>query len=216
MNRSELIDRIKFYLNVNDGQTDQDVTDARLVQLLDLQYTELVTRAKQEGISDYFKKTSTDTWDSGELTFVIPNSLNQHSIMRIMDVTAGEPGGSIDIGSASNSTGIFWLDNRTLQWGTDGPASNVSLRFYYVAQAEALLSNTAEPLLIPPEHHNLLVWATAIEFRSIADDEVPQRWLERKSELEMAYHKAISRGKPWDNEPWIRPRESDFNERGTV
>lgn len=216
MNRSDLISRIKFYINMNDGQTDQDVTDARLIELLNDKYKEIVVRAQQEGIRENFLRIYQDTWSASETTMTLPSSVRQKDIIRIMDVTSGYPGALMDIGRHGSRSAIVWTSPSVMQWSPEGPASDTTLDFHYIASAEELLSDEQEPMLIPPEHHILLVWAVAIEFRVIADEGVPDGWAARFNEVEANWHKSLSRGKPWDSEPWVSPRDSDQTGEGNL
>lgn len=216
MNRSELVSKIKFYININDGQTDQDLSDVRLIELLNDKYKELVVRAKQEGLSTHFRKITTDTWTGSEVTYTLPAGIQNQELITIRDITAGSPGYALDVAPMGGNSALSWQTRNVLQWQPSGPASDVDLEIYYTAVAEELLSDEAEPALIPPEHQTLLVWATAIEYRVIADDQVPRGWQERFMELEANWHKSLSRGKPWDNEPWVSPRSSDQSGEGNL
>jgi hypothetical protein len=216
MIRSELVSKIKFYLNIEDEQVDQGLTDARLIELINDKYKELVVRAKQEGLNQYFRKVTTGTWEGSEVTYTLPAAAQNQEIITIRDITAGTPGPALDVGTIGSNSALSWETRNVIRWAPDGPASDVDLEIFYMASAEELLSDEAEPALIPPEHQILLVWAVAIEYRVIADDQVPRGWQDRLIELEANWHKSLSRGKPLDNVPWVSPRNSDQSTEGNL
>lgn len=212
MTKGELIDQIKFVLNLNDGQVDQDFTSTRLNQVLAMAYREEVARAKQEGSSAWFKRYQDIIWPASQETYALPAAVSQHNIIRIEDITGGLAGLNLTIRQTGATGGPFWAQDSTINWGTTaGPASDRTWRIYYVAIAEDIASQSDAyvPTLIPPEHHALLVWASAVLLREIGDEAAPQAWYRRRDDLRADYHKLISRGRVFADADNVTMRDSD-------
>jgi hypothetical protein len=187
----ELRSEVAFLVNFTESIADQDFVTTRLNKAIAQIYSREVELGKVNGSRKYFQmRNDSYTWLADQQTFTIPESLQGKTFIDINDITSGEPGSSLN-GS------YFWADRKTLQWSTvGGPGSDVSLRFVYEATAEVLLGDDAEPQLIPPQFHWLLVWGAAILLRKAADEAAPKDWKDELEALQVNYYKHVSRGRP--------------------
>lgn len=195
MTFDQILSLTKFIMNFNDGQSDQDFSEVRIKELINLAYVEEVNKAKQEGVKRYFKAFHEETWTSGNVTFTLPSTVSRAELIEARDVTSDTIGTLLAF-SDSGVTGIGWKDRNTLQWGLTGPDSDRTIRFVYYAQPETLVAEDDEPELIPPQFHAVLAWGAACYGRTIADEQVPQSWAYKLEDLRHDYWKFISRGRP--------------------
>jgi hypothetical protein len=203
MTFEELLSLTKFVLNFNDGAADQDFSEARIKQAINLVYVEEVNRAKQEGLKRRLRASFNFTWAAGEVTLSVPPQLRGATLFGLRDITSGLPGGRIAFSEDGNAGDVFYVDRNTWQWGSQGPGSDRSLRAYYFARCETLVEDDDVPVLIPEDHQALLAWAAAIFLRTVADEAPPQMWLMKIQELRFDFWKEISRGQPLDDVPGI-------------
>ncbi len=216
MDLAELRDQLAFSLNHNDGQTDQDFSDARLNDNINWAYRREVRGAKLEGVRSYFTKNDSFTWAADAVTQTLPLNLRRKQIVVFKDITSNDPGQKLTVSADGARGGVHWVDNNTLQWGTSGPGATKTIRAFYLADAEKLTDDADEPELIPEEMHELIVWSAAVYLRTVADEFAPPGWLAALTEARMDYHKYVSRGRPYDDEPWIRYRDGDLDEDAVV
>lgn len=205
MNVGELLDELGFVLNFNDGQTDQDFTNARLLRLLQRGYERAVKRAKQEGVIEWFKSATDITWPASQALLTLPGIVKQKQVQEVRDVTDDTVGYTFNILNSPHSFYPFWKTSSTLQWGDTGPDSDRTLRFYFYASPEKLLEDFQEPLLIPDEFHELIIWEAACIARQVADETAPPAWIQERNEMRMDYFKFVSHGKIKINTPWVSP-----------
>jgi hypothetical protein len=124
-------------------------------------------------------------------------------VYSIQDITNEDPGPELQFDDRG-LYGLRWVDRSTLQWGVDGPSSARSLRVEFVPQAETMANDDEEPLLIPPAHHELLVYSAAVTARFGADEGAPGDWKDHLRELRMDYWKFISKGRPFSDTPVVQ------------
>ena len=214
MNREQLRDEVAFLLNFNEDQADQDFTTAQLNRAIQYAYQDEVRQAKLEGQMRHFKKTTSVTWTASTPTLTVPSTLQGKALIALWDVTNADPGTRLIVRDNSYEGGdVFWLDNSTLQWGSDGPSSDTTVRFEYMAEPETLISDAEEPQLMPISHHWLIVWSAAIYLRTVADEGAPQAWLAKQREFRLGFWKWLSRGKPYSDIPSVSNslgNEGDF------
>lgn len=206
----ELLSLTKFILNFNDGQADQDFSDIRLKQLLNLVYLDEVNKAKQEGLKRHFRAFKEETWAASAVTYTLPPTIAQAELISVVDVTDNSIGYPISF-SEEGSIGLFWKDHNTLQWGLTGPSSARTLRFYYYAQPAELVAEDDVPELIPDAFHQLLAWAAAVYARTIADEAAPNMWSHKLEELRFDYWKYISRGRPISADGGAGPATAEWD-----
>lgn len=209
-----LISRLKWVVNFNDGQVNQDFagtsTDPNLHwrEALNEAYKNIVRRAQKVTQKAHWRVSQDVTWPRGVTTITLPFDLESKQVQRIRDVTNEEDGVELDIADSPQDAEIWRLDRNRVQWSTSGPGYDTTLRFEYLAVAEDLLVDNQEPRLIPEDLRMLLVWEAAIFLRTVADEKAPASWVATRDDLQKSFHAAISRGWPSDsNPPVIRNRD---------
>lgn len=208
MNRQELRELTALILNYNNDQTDQNFTDANLNTAIDEVYKEEVNAAILNGYERYFRKVHEFTWTGGELTVALPETLKGQMILSLRNVTNDNVGTEILFSDFGINSIVFWKDNETLQWGTGGPSSDVTVRATYQVTATPLTTDTSTPDVIPAPYHNLLAWAAAVWLRMLSDEAIPPIWDRKLEEYRKSYWKFLTSGRPTSDAPAIR-REQD-------
>jgi hypothetical protein len=203
MNYTELQDRLKFVLDFNDTQTDGAFTAARIKQALNMAYEREVNKANEEGSQRYFKGTVEFVWPSAQLTYQLTPPLSKRGLIRITDVTESDPGRRIVFSENGLNGDVFWKDRNTMQWGTQGPGANRTLRAEYFAKPWPMDADDDEPDLIPEQFHELLVWSAAVFLRTVADESPPMRWVSERDEFRIDFWKYLSRGRPMSDVPTV-------------
>ena len=192
----ELQNQTKELLNFNASQTDQDFTLVQVKNAINRAYRREYVRARQEGSRRYFISTTDVSWPSDAATLELPARLKGAQIVRVSDVTGNDPGSELMFSDYGNVGDIFWLNRNTIQWGTNGPSSNKTLRFEYFPKTTDMIQDDDEPDLVPPEHRELIFWTAAIDLRNRADEMAPQSWLMERENLRMDLWKDISKNRP--------------------
>lgn len=205
MNFLELQTEVKDLLNFNSGQTDQDFTTTQVKNAINRAYDREIVRARQHAMKAYFQKTDTLSWPASQLTMPLPANLKYKDLIRITDTTNADPGYELVFDDTAQTADVFWKDSNTLQWGSAGPSQAKTLRFEYIASAVKMVADIDEPLLLPPEFHELLVWSAAIDLRRRADEASPGEWQAAYKELQTDLWKHVMRGRPHQNVATITP-----------
>jgi hypothetical protein len=210
MNVEELIDHLGFVLDFNDGQPNQAFSESRMLKALNLAYTRECSKAQLQGSRRFFQRFEQFTWSASEVTLTLPTNFNRDGIIQFYNVTADTDGPGIPLFLTDNGqhSQIYWKDINTLAWGSTGPASDQTLRVYYLARPEELKNDGDEPVLIPREYHELLVWSAACQLKVIADEKAPQEWMMQREELRAGLWKHLSKSRPLDDVPTIRHNTS--------
>ena len=218
MNFKELQDEVSDLLNFNSSQTDQDFTTSQIKKAINRAYLRETNKARQEGLSGYFKAQTDVTWPSGDLTFPLPERLRGVQLIKLVDVTDNSSGSGYcvvvyDGGDPPTGTPawdsqmllgtIFWKDRNTLQWGENGPNEDKTLRVEFMSKTETLTNDDDVPELVPGEHHELLFYSAAVDLRTRADEAAPMEWLRQQMELRIDFYKDVSRGRPHTSVPTI-------------
>jgi len=199
-----LQDEVSDLLNFNSAQTDQDFSTAQVKKAINRAYAREVHAAWLEGLQKYFHAIAELTWLSDETTFAVPPSIQQKSIIKVIDVTNSDPGHNLVFDDTGFSGDVFWKDRNTLQWGDSGPSEDKTLRFEFYAEPVDMVADDDEPDLVQPVYREVLVWSAAIDLRRRADEGAPPEWLGAYAELRLDYWKSISRGKPFTDYPVIK------------
>ena len=205
-----LVKKLKWVVNFNEGQVDQNYrgpstqTDKHFLDALNESYKTVVRKAR-ETRANAWTRTHDVTWLSDDVTFTLPVVLQNRPVRLVCDVTDGIDGPSVDIGDYQDRCEVFRKEENVLQWGTEGPGRDTTLRFWYLAAAEKLLKNDQVPELVPEEYAMLLVYRAALELRMVSENRVPRVWQEKVDEMGEEFHKQVSRGWPMEsNIPRIR------------
>lgn len=198
MTRDELIDSCKFSLNVNDSQTNDDVSDASWIRLVNNAYQEVWNRlalelAPKGSVVQYVDKT----WTAGSFTYTLPAELKSAVIYELWYLDSNsQPYGRVDAIFGSR-------DILTLNYLQSFSPGGFNFRLYFIPDAEKLATASSEPQLIPSRHHQIIEWQTLITIKMLADKEVPQMWLEKYQNLELSLMKEFS-SRPLANRPNVR------------
>lgn len=190
MNFLEIQDEVKDLLNFTSGTADQDFTDLQIRRSINRRYAREVAVAQQHGGMTWFHKVQEFTWETSDVTLTLPSELDGANIIMFEDVTDSDPGDGLP-------SGVFWKDNRTLQWGDAGPTSDRTLRLTYMARPLEMASDNDAPELIPAHLRMLLVWSAAIYLKWKAEETAPNDWKSELEEHRLDYWKYISRGRPF-------------------
>lgn len=205
MNFGELQNRLSFILNFNDGQVDEDFNLLRIQQALNYAYNREVQKAMLEGNREYWKACQNLVWPAGQITLALPAIIKKKALISIHDITSNEVGDQLYFDKEGLTGQVFFKDSSTLQWGTQGPGSSVTLRFYYLASPETMMADVDEPELIPDAFHEVIVWSAATWLKAIADDVVPDSWLQQLYDIRLDFWKYVSLGRPRSAVPQIEP-----------
>lgn len=209
MNFLDMQNEVKDLINFT-AAADADFTDAKVKGAINARYKHEVVQAKQHGSRDWFRTKQAFTWPGSTVSITLPSGLERGDLVLFEDCTTTDPGVPLIFDSFGHAGDVHWLDHRKLQWGTSGPGSDRTLKVTYLAQAELLVDDEQEPLLIQPEHRMLLVWSAACYLRLKADERIPDDWKTAYREHQMDYWKAVSRGRPSaNNEPTVK--STDFS-----
>ena len=205
-------DEVAELLNFNSAQTDQDFTTAQIKKSLNRAYAREYRKARQEGIRQWFASVTEITWLSGAVTLSLPGSIKKSQIIRVVDVTNNDPGYALIFDNSGFLGDVHWKDRGTLQWGSNGPGENKTLRVEYMAEPEEMSADEDEPSLVSSDHHELIFYSAAIDLRTRADEAAPQSWLMERQDLRMDFYKDVSRGRPSTTVTTIRGGHDDAAE----
>jgi hypothetical protein len=212
MDFKTLQDEVSELLNFNSTQTDQDFTTTQIKKAINRAYAREYRKARQEGLRQWFSSVTEITWLSGAVTLSLPGSVKRNQISRIIDVTNSDPGCQLMVDDNGFLGDVHWKDRSTLQWGSEGPSSNRTLRVEYMAEPEEMSADDDVPELIAPDHHELIFYSAAIDLRTRADEVSPQSWAMERQELRMDFYKDVSRGRPHSTVTVIRSGNEDASE----
>lgn len=216
-NYSWILAKLKWALNFNEGQADQNFAgpttdpDRHYRDAINQAYKEEIEEAQIETSRAHWFRSMDITWPANQATFILPQTLVDKSVIIIRDVTDEQDGPELSIGDYADESEIWRLDSQTLQWGTDGPGQNTTMRFTYLAEAEELSQASQLPALIPARYIWLIVWSAALLLRAVAEDKSPIDWEKKRDDLREKFHKILSQGWPMrSNPPTIRNRDHDM------
>ena len=197
MNFLELQTEVQDWINFTAGVSDQDFSTDQIKRAINQAYKREVRKGRQEGGSNWFRKNMPQTWAASTTTLTLSDIFNQTNLLWVEDVTDSDPGYQVSIGTDSFSNSeIFWLDNRTLQYGDSGPSTARTLRFHYMARPVDMVNDAEIPDLVPDDFHELLVLSAGVYLRYKADEMAPGEWKAALDEVRMDYWKEIALGRP--------------------
>jgi hypothetical protein len=190
MTRGEIETFTKFIMLPNSRQatnsvfTPTDITNA-VQRAYEREWNEfcIIATRSQVVVSHQF------TWPSGQISMPMPRLLQGRIIHSFFDITDNPQG----IGLRT----VFYIEDLTklMRWpstvGTPGtgPFRDTLLRAFFLPHAEALESADQTPVLIPPNHHQMLAWSAAVELVRIADGDgaVNGEWKDTLTALQTTY-----------------------------
>lgn len=219
MQLSDFRTNLQFVIGFNNGQINQDfngnlaingTTVTQIDWLINQAYQREVELGQVNGTIRWFRQHTTGTWPAGQTTFVLPVDVTQNQIIALVDETNGLPGYSFVVSEVQDLDGLFWLDYKTLQWGTVGPGADVLVGIEYIAGAETLVNATDVPKWIPPQHHQVILWSAAVLARELADEAAPAAWYQNLKERRESYWAYIMTSKPMRGHAFIDEGDSAF------
>jgi hypothetical protein len=211
MDLAELKNRLSFVVDNNDGQVGQAFSTTRLTQAINWAYRQEVLKAQQEGSRKWFLTSTTIIWPTSQVQLVLPEVLKSAEIIRVSNITNSDLGSALIFDETGYFGNAFWANRNTLQWGTSGPSSDITLRFMYYAKPETLVTDDDIPELIPDQFHDLIVWAAAVLLLEIADQRAPEAWYSNRNETRMDLWKYMSRGRPTSDPPRVLDSNLDLD-----
>jgi hypothetical protein len=146
------------------------------------------------------------TWPVGVTTQPIPTAMRGKQILDLFDNTNMAPGvpGTIvqQWQRAQGVAGFYVVDMDTWGWAP-APTSDLSLAIYYMATPAELKHESDEPVLFPPNHHELIGWSAAVHLQSVAapSEAVPRSWVDKQAEQRYSLWKTLTRGSPIQTPP---------------
>lgn len=199
--RGEIRENCKFDMNVNSSQDDDSILDANWNRLIQQAYNkawkELRTAVAREATVEQYDFT----WESGALTMELPTVLKNATLYDLWEVnTSGIP--------IREFPGYFESRNFLRIYGVY--PYNATLRAYYIPEVEQLEVDEQVPLLIPPQHHDLLEWETLILVKQLQDQEIPDSWQTRYDALKFSLFNEF-KSRPLNARPTIRLKGAPMN-----
>lgn len=198
-----LLDRIAERLEFDATEPDQAFggTTAdpwkRMRDWLNEFYTQLINEVSLECPKSYLEVVHAFTWESGNQNYTLPKEVAWSRSLNLMDVTSGSPGNEILVFPSYRNGGVFWStkDTLTIPSSTGWPQDK-SMEWHYLADAEELVDDAQEVVLVPYRHRHLLVWGAALMAREEVDEgAVPQQWYMKVDRLRENYFLDLSQGK---------------------
>lgn len=199
--RGEIRNNVKFSLNVNASQLDDSILDADWNRLIQQAYNkawkELRTAVAREATVEQYDFT----WASGALTMELPGPLKNATLHEIWEVnTSGIP--------IREFPGYFESRNFLRIYGVY--PYTATLRAYYIPEVEQLDTDTSVPVLIPPQHHDLLEWETLLLVKQLQDKDIPDSWQKRYDALKFSLFNEF-KSRPFNPRPTIRLKGAPMN-----
>lgn len=145
---------------------------------------------------DWLRRSMDLSWPVDTLSMTLPAEVNDANLEGIEILTDGGAGLVLDVGRSAQQSNVFWKNNQTLQWGSEGPSSEQDMRLLYFAQPVGLAEEEDEPDWLPVRHRHLLIWSAAIVARLAADNKAPGAWEKMLGNLRLQVRHQLSMGRP--------------------
>lgn len=195
--------KVSRIVNFNDGQPDQDFVGDSINDSfgrIDDAINECAGNVRNFLLNNVgqvpLERTVSDTWPSGSVTHTL--NVDPADIISIYDVTNDAVGQPLYTQNKVYNTLIFWKDGRTLQWGTAGPGSALTLQITYVMNAGELNEPMQEFEFLPYAHRHVINWGAAVLLRTMADESAPQNWTQHYDTLLEDLEMHLSKGQPME------------------
>jgi hypothetical protein len=143
-----------------------------------------------------FEAAVTITWESDDQDLELPGGLTRDQIIALYNMSTGERGTVLLVGSQDGDNDIVWLDRKTLRWGSSGPGADTEVKFQHIARPNNLVEDGDECDLIPAVYHDIYVWSAGIVLRTISDEAAPSRWVAHREELREDLIAHLGRSRP--------------------
>lgn len=177
---AELRTRTGYILNFNSKQVDGDFTPAVLGEAVNSVY-ELEWNRVLDTSDLVNTELHYDTvWPGAQVTLPLPGALQG---LRLNDIEIVETDGT-------ETQLVIENDGVNLYWRPTGPDSPMNIRFKYMRIAGKMVADTDRPTLFPKNQREFLAWAAAIQLKEIADQQVPELWYNRLTDMRASALKA--------------------------
>jgi len=184
MNRGQIREKAKFYMNFNASQVNDDISDANWNTLVNDAYRQVWTRVRSQ-ISRAGLLTSVDVpWPAGQQTYTLPAYLQDAAIYDLWQLD-GNSNPVAPVGCFFETRNVLRLPLYPL--GNQG----FTMRIYFIPEVDQLANDSDSPTLIPPVHHDVIVWECLKIAKIIADKEIPESWTERLEDIEFSLVKEL-------------------------
>lgn len=197
--------QVSWCVDFNEGQTDQSFsgptteTNKWIDNAVNQAYEFEVNQAQQECGWRPFRRIFEFTWGSGDTTYVLPEHMQYVQHLVWTDITDLDPGVELIF----DVTALHWKDHKTVQWGSTGPGRDTTVRAEYLAAPVPLEHPFDEPELVPPRFRWLIVWQAASKLLTVADQNVPDKWLAEIDSWRSQFHSSLNSGNPIVNDPAV-------------
>lgn len=168
MNVGQIREAVKRRLNMNASQLDDSIDPAGWLDFINEAYSDTWKLVRNTAPRECTVESVDFTWPAGANTYTLPTELKNATIYQIIQVNAqGVPCGSF--------WGFFEKRN-VLRLPPGSPVGGLTFRIYFIPEAEELTGDTSVPQLIPPQHHDVIMWECLNTVKALFDKEVPERW----------------------------------------
>lgn len=198
MTRDEIIDFCKFAMNVNASQSDDSVSDANWVTLVNNSYRAIWNRISLElAPKGSVVQTFDTSWPAGDFTYTLPTQLQNALIYECWYLDSNnEPYNRIDATFEKRNV-------MRLNYYPSFSPGGFPFRIYFIPEAEKLAVGTDVPQLIPPRHHEVIAWEALRTVKMLTDKEIPEMWQAKFEDLELSLAKEFQ-SRPLANRPNVR------------
>lgn len=184
MTRTEMVDLLKLFLNVNNSQLDDSISETQWAAFIQRAYSTVWQRIRGQVSRATLLVSQDIQWPAGQPTFTLPVNLQNAVIYDIWTLDgSGNP--------LCQFNGFFETRNVLRVGSVSWALSGYNLRYYYIPEAETLGANDV-PALIPPQYHETIVWEALRVVKMLFDKEIPGNWQEKQEEIEFTLVKEQS------------------------
>lgn len=196
----DMIAEMKFMLNVNDSQMNDNVSPSNYLLLLTQAYQSLWSDIRMEVSEANLLAKYDIQWNPASQTMELPVPLQDKLVWDVW--TLGPPNNT-----PLCPANITFETRNVLRMNFLGPviSANLGLRIYYVPDAEQFTDVKQTPLLIPSAHHRVIVWQALIDLKMFLDKQIPDSWNDRLDKLKGTLLQEL-RTRPVAHRANIKPR----------
>lgn len=185
MTLAQLVTRLQLYYQVNSSQGSDDVSTTQWNDLIQEAYNAVWQRIRNTVSKANLLSYVDKTWTAGSQTYTLPTELKDALLYDFVQIdSVGTPLGRIQ--GYFESRNVFRLNTFSAV-----SANPFTFRIYFIPQVEILMS-TAEPQLIPSQHHEAIVWEALINIKMLQDKQVPADWYQQREGIEMMATKELA------------------------
>jgi len=184
MTLGEIRAQVKLYLNVNNSQLNDDLSDANYNTFIQNAYKNIWIRLRGTASKSVLLASQDLPWASGAQTVILPTNLQNALIYDLWYLDSGS--------NPYARLNAFFETRNVLRITLSGiTISGFNFRVYFIPEAETLTSDSSTPALIPPSHHEVIVWETLKIIKMLYDKEIPDSWMRRMDDIEFTLNKEL-------------------------